>query len=72
MELHCNGKKLNLNFLQKLLTKLKNLKHKLPLFNPPLYVSEIWAHLKELFRSKLKLCVFLLFPIVIPIVIIDL
>ena len=58
MELHCNGKQQILNFLQKKLTKLKNLKYKLPFFNPPLYVSEIWAHLKEFSKSKLNVVFF--------------
>ena len=52
MELHCNGKKIYLIFFKKLLTELKNLKHKLPLFNPPLYVGDIQAHYKDNFRSK--------------------
>ena len=48
------AKKLNLNFLKKNTDQIKNLKYKLPLFNPPLYMSQIGAHLKDLFRSKLK------------------
>ena len=40
--------------VKKILTNLKNLKQKLPWFNPPLYASEIWAHFNKFFRSKLK------------------